>query len=197
MSPPFPSSVCIISVYRLFTLYSGVFSTDPTWENIGAAIWSIVELTAAIIASCLPTLRPLLARLLPGIGLTSARHDYKRSHSTRSTYLRQGSTNGDGGSHGTKTRRPAATGSSAVRSRVGDGADSDSEEAALRDIRAGSIRTGVDAEEMDLGAGRGIGMPNGIYANASSNHQFGSHKQEHIGRGITMTTNITVNSERQ
>lgn len=68
----------------MFTLKSAVESTDPSWENIGAAIWSSIELNVAIIASCLPTLRPLLAKLLPGAGLSSARND-------RSTYMRYGS----------------------------------------------------------------------------------------------------------
>ncbi|KAH6855567.1 hypothetical protein B0I37DRAFT_58362 [Chaetomium sp. MPI-CAGE-AT-0009] len=76
--------VCIISVYRMFTLKSGVISQDPSWENIGAAIWSCVELNVSIIASTLPTLRPFLARILPGIGLSSARNE-------RTTYLRYGS----------------------------------------------------------------------------------------------------------
>lgn len=78
------SSVCIISVYRMFTLKAGVISQDPSWENIGAAIWSSIELNVSIIASTLPTLRPLVARILPGIGLSSARNG-------RSTYLRYGS----------------------------------------------------------------------------------------------------------
>jgi len=76
--------VCIISVYRMFTLKAGVISLDPSWENIGAAIWSCIELNVSIIASTLPTLRPLIARILPGIGLSSARND-------RTTYLRYGS----------------------------------------------------------------------------------------------------------
>jgi hypothetical protein len=78
------SSVCIISVYRMFTLKAAVVSTDPSWENIGAAIWSSVELNVSIIASTLPTLRPLLARFIPALGLSSQRKG-------RSTYLRYGS----------------------------------------------------------------------------------------------------------
>lgn len=76
--------MCIISVYRMFTLKAGVISTDPSWENIGAAIWSCIELNVSIIASTLPTLRPLMARVLPGIGLSSARNE-------RTAYLRYGS----------------------------------------------------------------------------------------------------------
>ncbi|KAH8878721.1 hypothetical protein GQ53DRAFT_673593, partial [Thozetella sp. PMI_491] len=67
--------VCIISVYRFFTLHSAVYSTDPSWENIGAAIWSSVELNTAIMCASLPTLRPLVAKWLPGSGLESAKHN--------------------------------------------------------------------------------------------------------------------------
>ncbi|KAL8418924.1 hypothetical protein RB594_002218 [Gaeumannomyces avenae] len=197
--------VCIVSVYRLFTLYSGVVSTDPTWDNIGAAIWSMVELTAAIVASCLPTLRPLLARFLPGKGLSSARHDYNRS---RSFYLRQGSSAAAAaGLHGTNSKKSAAAVSSAVGGRGISRTDSfGSEELALRNIGAGSVRTDigadsvrtdVDAEEMGLGPRRSVGMPSGTYANVSPNHQpanlFASNKQHNAG-GITMTTKITVDS---
>ncbi|RXG49617.1 hypothetical protein VDGE_30114 [Verticillium dahliae] len=53
--------VCIISIYRIFTLRAGVISTDASWDNISVAIWSCLELNVAIIASSLPTLRPLIA----------------------------------------------------------------------------------------------------------------------------------------
>jgi hypothetical protein len=68
----------------MFTLRAGVISQDPSWENIGAAIWSCVELNVSIIASTLPTLRPLIVRILPGIGLSSAGNE-------RTAYLRYGS----------------------------------------------------------------------------------------------------------
>ncbi|KXX81540.1 hypothetical protein MMYC01_202479 [Madurella mycetomatis] len=76
--------VCIISIYRMFTLRAGVISQDPSWENIGVAIWSCIELNVAIIASTLPTLRPLVTRFLPGFILSSAQK-------SRTTYLRYGS----------------------------------------------------------------------------------------------------------
>lgn len=93
-------SVCIISIYRMFTLRAGVISQDPSWENIGAAIWSCIELNVSIIASTLPTLRPLIARLFPGIGLSSA----NKSHTT---YLRYGSASGPmrGGTFKSEDRR--------------------------------------------------------------------------------------------
>lgn len=82
-------SVCIISVYRMFTLRTAVYSNDPPWENIGAAIWSTIELNTSIICASLPTIRPLLSKWLPGAGLSSA-------HNKTSAYNRYGSSSGMG-----------------------------------------------------------------------------------------------------
>ncbi|EXF75119.1 hypothetical protein CFIO01_06729 [Colletotrichum fioriniae PJ7] len=81
--------VCIISVYRMFTLRTAVSSNDPPWENIGAAIWSAIELNTSIICASLPTIRPLLSKWLPGAGLSSA-------HNKTSAYNRYGSSSGMG-----------------------------------------------------------------------------------------------------
>lgn len=67
----------------MFTLRAAVFSQDPPWENIGAAIWSAIELNTSIIVASLPTIRPLLAKWLPGAGLSSA-------HNKTSEYNRYG-----------------------------------------------------------------------------------------------------------
>ncbi|KAH7317080.1 hypothetical protein B0I35DRAFT_354648 [Stachybotrys elegans] len=71
--------VCIISVYRICTLRDAVMSQDPAWDNVGAAIWSCIELNCAIICACLPTLRPLLAKVIPGLSTApSGRESYER-----------------------------------------------------------------------------------------------------------------------
>jgi hypothetical protein len=73
----------------MFTLRNSVETEDPPWDNIGTAVWSIVELNTAIICSSLPTLRPLLSRFIPGLSSASYSHsDYKRygSKSTSSTF---------------------------------------------------------------------------------------------------------------
>lgn len=75
-------SVCIISVYRISTLRGAVESQDPPWDNVGAAIWSVIELNCAIICASLPTLRPLVAKVVPGMS---------SNHSNRATYERYGS----------------------------------------------------------------------------------------------------------
>ncbi|KAK3693293.1 hypothetical protein B0T22DRAFT_37389 [Podospora appendiculata] len=59
---------CAISIVRLFTLHSAINTTDPTWDNVPSAYWSVVELNCAILCASLPPLRPLLRRLhVPGM----------------------------------------------------------------------------------------------------------------------------------
>lgn len=61
----FHASTCIISVYRITTLRAAADSSDPTWENTDAAVWSLLELSIGVLAACLPTLKPLFALALP------------------------------------------------------------------------------------------------------------------------------------
>lgn len=106
----------------MFTLKSAVISQDPSWENIGAAIWSCTELNVSIIASALPTLRPLFARLLPGLGLSSACNE-------RTTYLRYGS-------------QPAAMhvgGFKSAESRKARTQSISTEELTLQDVRSDAV----------------------------------------------------------
>ena len=115
----------------MFTLRAGVISQDPTWENIGAAIWSCIELNISIIASTLPTLRPLIGRLLPGIGFSSAR-------TARTAYLRYGSASA--------VVRPGTF--KAADARAAKRHSTSIEELALKDLEpspAGSIAAGVYA----------------------------------------------------
>ncbi|KAF1911324.1 hypothetical protein BDU57DRAFT_524386 [Ampelomyces quisqualis] len=58
--------VCIVSILRLQSLVAISNSSDPTYDNPPAATWSSVELNVGIICSCLPLLRPILTRFLPG-----------------------------------------------------------------------------------------------------------------------------------
>ncbi|KAI0166984.1 hypothetical protein GGR52DRAFT_584825 [Hypoxylon sp. FL1284] len=57
--------VCVASVMRLATLFRLRATTDPSVGGIALGLWSGVELTLALICACLPTLRPVLARLFP------------------------------------------------------------------------------------------------------------------------------------
>ncbi|PKY03937.1 integral membrane protein [Aspergillus campestris IBT 28561] len=57
--------VCVTSVCRLVSLKKISESADPTYDNVGAAAWSAIECNVGIICACLPTLRPLISRVVP------------------------------------------------------------------------------------------------------------------------------------
>lgn len=60
-----PGSGCITSVLRLHSIYIVANSDDITWDNVGAATWSSIELNTAIICACLPTLKPVVNIVFP------------------------------------------------------------------------------------------------------------------------------------
>ncbi|KAF9885629.1 hypothetical protein FE257_012720 [Aspergillus nanangensis] len=57
--------VCVTSICRLVALKKISDSTDPTFDNVDAAYWSAIECNTGIICACLPTLRPLISRVVP------------------------------------------------------------------------------------------------------------------------------------
>ncbi|OAG04340.1 uncharacterized protein CC84DRAFT_1120685, partial [Paraphaeosphaeria sporulosa] len=59
--------VCIVSILRLHSLVAISGSRDQTYDNAPAATWSSVEANVGIICSCLPLMRPLATRWLPGV----------------------------------------------------------------------------------------------------------------------------------
>jgi hypothetical protein len=76
-------STCVISIYRIRTLKTAASTNDPNWDNVDAAIWSFLEVTIAIIAACLPTLRPFFSKLMPRIFASSlgrSSHPSKYGH---------------------------------------------------------------------------------------------------------------------
>ncbi|OGM45087.1 hypothetical protein ABOM_006658 [Aspergillus bombycis] len=74
--------VTVTSILRLQSLLIISQSTDPTYDNPPAAMWSAIECNVAIICACLPVMRPLISRLIP------------RIFSTRSNGSRSKPTNG-------------------------------------------------------------------------------------------------------
>ncbi|KAL4974400.1 hypothetical protein BDW66DRAFT_161313 [Aspergillus desertorum] len=70
--------VCITSICRLISLKKIADSSDPTYDNVGAATWSAVECNVGIICACLPTLRPLISRMIPQL-LSSHNNPKSRS----------------------------------------------------------------------------------------------------------------------
>ena len=96
----FLNSVCIISILRIPSLLKASRSTDPTFDNCGIAIWSIVEVNAAIVGACLPTLKPLIGRVFPN--LLSSVHTESPSYYQHSRGSNRTATNTHGGDTGTQ-----------------------------------------------------------------------------------------------
>ncbi|KAK4647821.1 uncharacterized protein QC761_104720 [Podospora bellae-mahoneyi] len=55
---------CAISVIRIQYLR---LSEDVTWDNVASSCWSVGELCSGITCACLPTLRPLVAKIFPSM----------------------------------------------------------------------------------------------------------------------------------
>ena len=58
---PFDST-CVISSIRITTLRASTMSSDVTWTTPMTVLWSMGEVTCAIVCVCVPTLRPLVTR---------------------------------------------------------------------------------------------------------------------------------------
>ncbi|KAJ4388062.1 hypothetical protein N0V93_008667 [Gnomoniopsis smithogilvyi] len=67
---------CVISIVRATTLRVVVETTDPSWYGSDGAIWSMSEVNLAILCSCLPTIRYLVAQILPCLGLRTQATKY-------------------------------------------------------------------------------------------------------------------------
>jgi hypothetical protein len=63
-------SGCLVSILRLRSLVAISNSTDPTFDNPPAATWSSIECSVGIICASLPALKPLLAKIFPGVIVT-------------------------------------------------------------------------------------------------------------------------------
>lgn len=89
----------ITSCLRVTTLNLFATSPDNTYD-IANVMWTIVEPNVAVVCSCLPTLRPLVVKLLPGLRSSSSS---SKSH---------------GSSHGTSDGYGGSSSSSSGKSRV-------------------------------------------------------------------------------
>jgi hypothetical protein len=58
---------CVTAGLRLKSIEVIGKSNDPTHDNVGAAMWSSIELNTAIMCGSLATLRPLVDRIAPKI----------------------------------------------------------------------------------------------------------------------------------
>ncbi|KAK2046180.1 integral membrane protein [Colletotrichum somersetense] len=94
---------CAISIVRITILQSSSTMIDATYDTTIAGIWSITELSCAIICVCVPTLRPLLkrkdSRTLPPLWLRPKIND----SGTTERF-----TQSDGGGHSSQRRQSGA-----------------------------------------------------------------------------------------
>ncbi|KAN0115222.1 hypothetical protein V8E51_004766 [Hyaloscypha variabilis] len=58
---------CITSVVRLHFIVCFANSSDPTWDDVDAAIWSTLEFSVATICACLPAIRALFSHWFPSL----------------------------------------------------------------------------------------------------------------------------------
>lgn len=72
MKTPVKLSICSIFLLGGFTSFSGLYRiktllevdpTDATWTFEDSNIWTIIEMSCAVISVCLPTLRPILSKV--------------------------------------------------------------------------------------------------------------------------------------
>ena len=84
--------VCIISIVRLVQLVKlDLQDLDVLWNFTDTSIWTQVELFTAVISACLPSLRPVVALILPSFIHSSARGSTPKGHSKANTYQNLGS----------------------------------------------------------------------------------------------------------
>ncbi|KAK4454480.1 integral membrane protein, partial [Podospora aff. communis PSN243] len=97
--------VVITSCQRVTTLDLFATSPDHTY-NIENVMWTIIEPNVAVVCSCLPILRPLVVKFIPGLRSKSI-GKYHGSYDTGGSapgYFRQGSGTGKQGSGAEKSR---------------------------------------------------------------------------------------------
>ncbi|KAM5353685.1 hypothetical protein ACJ41O_000335 [Fusarium nematophilum] len=110
---------CIISIIRIHTLKIAASTKDPNWENVDAAVWSFLEVTIAILAACLPTLRPILSKAMPRLFGSSIKRSQSRSQYITSVHAPGSSLNTNSNntnSSNTNARKPVIIGPDTTRS---------------------------------------------------------------------------------
>ena len=94
-----PSSVSVISIIRFLSIYYLVPDADITWNFVGVATWTTMEMNLAIVSACLPCLRPVINIVCKGRSL-SAPSDPRRIDPARNTWHRLGANTISHGRHG-------------------------------------------------------------------------------------------------
>ncbi|KAK3377087.1 hypothetical protein B0T24DRAFT_701223 [Lasiosphaeria ovina] len=174
---------CAVSIYRIRTLRIATQTADPLWDNVDAATWSFLELSVAVVAACLPTLRPILVAVLPRVfGASSL------SSAPGSGGLRYYSANGGDG------RAPRTGGTDPDGS--GDELRGDGRGVAVLkhkdDIEFGALdRTDDDTDQDDAAAAAGRRSAYSVHVTAAGAGWGGPELDGLQGGGIKTTTVVT------
>ncbi|RVX74306.1 hypothetical protein B0A52_02138 [Exophiala mesophila] len=113
--------ITIVSIVRLTALVQFATTSNPTYDNVPTAYWSVLEAFVSIICCCLPAIRALLRRVFPscfGSSAIESSTDSERTDSDR-TYRVSKSPMPSTGSQSHKSFTNRVT----VESRQGDNDD--------------------------------------------------------------------------
>ena len=92
--------VLITSCIRLRYIVSFVHTTNPSWDFAEPLLWSGLEVAVSIVVACLPAIRALVVRFVPGM-ISSIPRGSKRN--TRAGYVQERlSSSSQGGRHKSK-----------------------------------------------------------------------------------------------
>lgn len=100
---------CIISIYRMQTLKLAARTGDATWDNTAAAVWSYLELAIGVLAACLPTLKPLFARMVPHLFRSTTSDQSRYNNNQRTGRSGTGRTGGNASNTYGKSRTRNST----------------------------------------------------------------------------------------
>ncbi|KAL8868716.1 MAG: hypothetical protein Q9174_004804 [Haloplaca sp. 1 TL-2023] len=101
--------VCIAGVLRVLA-YKPTQLADSTYSGVGSMTWSIVEQGIGVVCACLPTLRPLLVRIVP----SHSRQNTKNSSSIGMDNFRGGTHHSDMHGGGKSAWKPSDDSESTV-----------------------------------------------------------------------------------
>lgn len=73
--------ITVVSIIRLQALITFANSKNPTWDQWETAYWSTIEVNTGVICICLPTMRLILSRVVPGYlsSMRRSKHSYEES----------------------------------------------------------------------------------------------------------------------
>lgn len=71
-------SATVVSIIRLQYLINFHRTKNPTWDYWNITKWSAIELAVGIVCTCIPSIRMVMARLLPGRFSSTRETDHKR-----------------------------------------------------------------------------------------------------------------------